>query len=132
MSTSLFEEDFESVETDATFEVSETFPDFTTFISVKGDKFDPWQLFSVYTPVPVEYVVITAVILQLCCVFFNTLVSVYYRKLKEVTRPYILSLLYLVRLFMLLKTLTTCTTFRSYLASGSISTRRCFWLVTAF
>ena len=118
MSTSLFEEDFESVETDATFEVSETFPDFTTFISVKGDKFDPWQLFSVYTPVPVEYVVITAVIFQFCCVFliFNTLVFGFYRKLNEVTRPYILSLVSLD----LLLGIVTLTSFVVAISSQSI------------
>ena len=58
-----------------------------------GNQFDPWQLFYSLIPVPFVYIAVTAAGLQFCCIFFNTLVFIYYSKLKEVTRPYILSLI---------------------------------------
>ena len=93
MSTPIFYDDFVSVTTDSISDASATIFNFVTLSYVEGNKFDPWQFFIFLTPAPLEYVIITAALMQFCCVFLNTLVFVYYRKLKEITRPYILSLI---------------------------------------
>ena len=115
MSTLIFYDDFVSVTTDAMYDASAMIFNPVTLSYVEGNKFDPWQFFLFLTPAPFEYVIITAALMQFCCVFLNTLVFVYYRKLKEITRPYILSLIALD----LLLGVVTLTSFVIVIASPS-------------
>ena len=74
-------------------DVPEAIFDLTTVELVKLDMLNGWQFVKVMVPVSFEYVLITAALLQFCCLFFNTFVFIYYRKIRETTRPYILSLI---------------------------------------
>ena len=117
MSTLFNDEDFVSVATSYVADISESFFDFSTVRSSIVFHFDPWPLFITLRPVAVLYVLITAACLQIYCVFFNSLVFIYYRKINDITRPYILSLIALD----LLLGIVTLTSFVIVLCSNAFT-----------
>ena len=118
MSTLFYDEDFVSVVTNSVADTSVSLFDISNVRSSVVTEFDPWPLFISIRPVSFVYVFVTAVILQICCVFFNSLVFLYYRKINDITRPYILSLIALD----LLLGIVTLTSFVVVLGSKAFTT----------
>ena len=85
MSTSSFEDDVRYVASDTMSDDSKTQRSVV-------DTHTPFHFYSDVAPASIEFAVTKAVIIQILVIIFNIPVFIYYRKQKEITRPYILSL----------------------------------------
>ena len=97
-----------------------------------GDVYYPGQLYVDIDPDTIEYTVVQALIMQFCCMFFNIPVFMYYHKLKEITRPYILSLIALDMLLGIVTLTSYVVLITSQSATVALISFRVFYITFVF